>query len=85
MCAASDGTGVTHSVQEFFLVIPGVFPGQLDLDVQGFPIRNTVTPDVGFAVVAHPDDGTVLRIELTYRVVDSVAAVLTEGCDDLVL
>ena len=30
-------------------------------------------------------EGTVFRIELTYRVVHGIAAVLTEGCNYLVL
>lgn len=42
-------------------------------------------PDIGFAVLTDVHDSAVLGVELAYRMVYSVAAVLTEGCDNLVL
>jgi hypothetical protein len=62
-----------------------VFPGKFNLDVQGLTIGDPVTHDVAFAMLAHTDDTAVLGVELTYRVVPSYAAVLTEGYDNLVL
>lgn len=44
-----------------------------------------MTPDISLAVVSHIHDRAVLGVELTYRMVPSYAAVLTEGYDDLVL
>ena len=85
MCAASDGTGITHSFDEFLLIRARVLTRQLDFYVQGFPVRNPVSPDVRFAVVADSDDGSVFRVELPNRMVYGVAAVLTEGCNNLVL
>lgn len=40
---------------------------------------------VGLAVLADVNDGTVFRVELTYRVVSRYAAVLAEGNDDFIL
>lgn len=44
-----------------------------------------MTHDVAFAMMTHVHDRAVLGVELTYRVVPSYAAVLTEGYDYLVL
>jgi hypothetical protein len=44
-----------------------------------------MTHDVAFAVMTHVHDRAVLGVELTYRVVPSDAAVLTEGYDNLIL
>ena len=85
MSTSSDSTGFTHSVQKFLLVIPGVFPGKFNLDVDGTTVRYPVSPDISLAVVSHVYDSAVLGVELTYRVVPGDAAVLTEGYDDLVL
>jgi hypothetical protein len=83
--AAGDSAGVTHSVQKFLLIRARFLTRQLDLDVDGPSIRNTMAPDIGLAVVADADDAAVFREELTDRMVSSDAAVLTEGYDYLVL
>jgi hypothetical protein len=83
--AAGDSTGVTHSVQKFLLIRARFLTRQLDLDIDGSSIRNTVSENVGLAVVTDIDDAAVFREELTYRVVPCYAAVLTEGYDNLVL
>ena len=62
-----------------------MFPGKFNLDVQGLTIIDAVTPDIGLAMVADTDDTAIFRIELAYRVVHRIAAVLTEGYDYLVL
>lgn len=80
-----DGASVTHSFQKLPLVIPGVFPRKFDLDVQRPTVRTAMTMNVGLAMLTHTNDTAVLGIELTYRVVTSDAAVLTEGYDYLVL
>lgn len=58
---------------------------KFDLDVQGLAVRNAVPPNIGLAVVADVYEGAVFRVELADRVVPGDAAVLTEGCDYLVL
>ena len=85
MSAAGDRTGVTHCCKKFFLILPGVFPGKFNLDVQGLTIRDPVTPDIGLAMVADTDDTAIFRIELTYRMVHRIAAVFTQSSDNLVL
>jgi hypothetical protein len=67
------------------LVVSGVFPRQLNLDIQSATVRNAVPCDVAFAVVPHVDKTAVFRKELPDRMVSGNAAVLTEGYDDLVL
>ena len=62
-----------------------MFPGKFNLDVQGLTVRNAVTPDIGFAVVADTNDSAVLGVELAYRVVPGDAAVFTQSSDNLVL
>jgi hypothetical protein len=62
-----------------------VFPGKFNLDIDGPTVRATVAPDISLSVVTHVNDRAVLGVELTYRVVSSYAAVLTEGYDNLVL
>ena len=85
MSATGDSAGVTHSIQKFLLIRTRVLARQLNFDVQSLTIRNAMTPDISFAVVSHVHDSAVLGEELTYRVVPSDAAVLTEGYDNLVL
>lgn len=85
MSAASDSTGVTHSVQKLLLIRARFLTRQLDLDVDSSSVRNTVAPDISLAVLTDSDDTAVFREELTYRMVTSDAAVLTEGYDYLVL
>ena len=62
-----------------------MFPGKFHFDVDGPTVRNTVTHNIALTMLAHTDDGAVLSVELTDRVVPSNAAVLTEGYDDFVL
>ena len=85
MCATGDSAGVTHCIQKFLLIRARVFAREFDFDIDGTTIRDPVTPDIGFAMLTHTNDTTVLCIELTDSVVDCVAAVLTEGHDNLVL
>lgn len=42
-------------------------------------------PNISLAVLPHTNDTAVLGIELTYRVIYGITAVLTEGSDNLVL
>ena len=44
-----------------------------------------MTPNVSLTMLTDVYEGTVFRIELTDRVVDCVAAVLTQSSDNLVL
>lgn len=85
VCAASDSTGVTHSVQKFLLIRARMLTRQLHFYVDGPSVRNTVAPDIGLSVLTNMDDAAVFREELTYGVVPSDAAVLTEGYDNLIL
>jgi hypothetical protein len=83
--AAGNSAGTPHGFQEFLLIRARVFARKFNFDIDSSSIRNTVAPYIGFAVFADVDHATVLRVELPYRVVYGVAAVLTEGYDDLVL
>lgn len=85
MSASGDSTGVTHSVQKFLLIRARFLTGKFYFDIYGSAIRNTVAPDIGFAVLTDPNDSAVLGVELAYRVVYGVATVLTESRDNLVL
>ena len=85
MGATGNSAGRPHSLDEFFLVLPRVFPGQFNLYVQCFAVRNTVSENIAFAVLADIYDCTVFRIELAYRVVSGHASVLTQGGYDFVL
>lgn len=62
-----------------------MFPGKFNLDIQGLTVIDPVAPDISLAMMTHVHDRAVLGVELTYRVVPSDAAVLTEGYDYLVL
>lgn len=44
-----------------------------------------MAPDIGFAVLPHTNDSAVFGVELTYGMVDRIAAVFTKNCDNLVL
>jgi hypothetical protein len=77
MSAASNRTSVTHSIQEFLLIRARMFARQLDLDIQGPSVRNTVAENISLAVVADVHHATVFREELTDRVVTCYAAVFT--------
>jgi hypothetical protein len=83
--AASDRTGVTHSVQKLLLIRARMLTRQLNFDVQGPSVRDTMTPNIGLAVMTNVDDRAVLGVELPYRVVDCIAAVPTESHDYFVL
>ena len=85
MSASRDSAGSAHSVQKFLLIVPRVFPGQLHFDVDGSPIGNAMTHDVGFTMLTDVDDATVLREELPDRMITGNAAILAEGYDDFVL
>jgi hypothetical protein len=85
MSAAGDSAGVTHSIQKFLLIRARVFDRKFYLDINGSSIRNAVAPYVGLAVLADTNDAAVFCVELPHRVVYGVAAVFTEGCDNLVL
>lgn len=85
MSAPSDSTSVTHSIQKLLLIRARFLTRQLNFDIYGSAIRNAVAPDIGLAVLTHPNDRAVLGVELAYRVVYSVTAVLTESRDNLVL
>ena len=76
MSAPSDGTGSTHSFQEFFLVLPRGFAWQFDLYVDCFSIRYTVRENIRFTMLANIYNSAVLRIKLANRVVSCYAAVL---------
>jgi hypothetical protein len=62
-----------------------VFSRKFNFDIYGSTIRDSVTHNVAFAVLAHTNDTPVLGVELTYRAVSRNAAVFTERCDNLVL
>lgn len=85
MSAASDSTGVTHSVQKLLLIRARFLTRQLNLNVDGPAIRNTVAPDIGLAVIADVDNATVFREELAHRMIDGIATVFTQSRDNLVL
>lgn len=80
-----ESAGVPHSVYELLLIRARVFARELDFDIQSLAVPDTMTHDIGFAVVADVYDGAVLGVELAHRMVSSYATVLTQGCDDLVL
>jgi hypothetical protein len=85
VCAASDSTGVTHCCKKFFLIRARVFARKFNLDVDGSSVTDTMTHDIGLAMLTHTDETAVLCVKLTDRVVSRYAAVLTEGHDYLVL
>ena len=85
MSAPGDRTGITHRVQKLLLIRARFLAGKFYFDVYGSSIPNTVSPDIGLAVVTDIDDTAVFREELTYCVVTSDAAVFTESYDNLVL
>lgn len=85
MGASGEGAGVAHGCKKFFLIRARFLTRKFDFYVQGSPIRNAVAPYISLAVLADSNEAAVLGVELAYRVVHSVAAVLTEGRDDLVL
>lgn len=80
-----ESAGGRHSIQKFTLVRARVLTGELDLDIQGPTVADTVPHDIALAVVPDVHDGAVLCIELAHRVVSGYAAVLTQSCDDLIL
>jgi hypothetical protein len=82
---SGDSTSSRHSIQKFLLIRARVFARKFDFEVYGSTIRNTVAENVSLAMMTDVHDAAVFRVELTYRVVTSHAAVLTEGYDDLVL
>lgn len=83
--AASDRTGVTHSVQKLLLIRARMLTRQLNFDVHGPSVRDTMTPNIGLTVMTDVDDTTVFRKELPYSMVSSDAAVPTESHDYFVL
>ena len=85
MGASCDGARSSHGFQEFFLVLPGVFPRQLDLDVYRLAVSDTVSENVAFAMLTDMNDGTVFRVELTDRVVSCYTAISAQGGDNFVL
>ena len=85
MSAASESAGVPHSIQKFLLIWAGFLARKFDLDIQRSAVRNTMPPDIGFAMLPDPNDRTVFRIELPYRMVHGIAAIFTERSDNLVL
>lgn len=62
-----------------------MFSGELHLDIQGATVTDTMTHDVGLAVMPDVDHTAVFRKKLTNGVVTGYAAVLTEGYNDMVL
>lgn len=62
-----------------------MFAGKFDLDIQGSTVPDTMTHDVGLAMMPDVDHTAVFRKELTDRVVPGDAAVLTQSDNDLVL
>lgn len=62
-----------------------MFAREFNFDIQGSAVRDTMPPDIGFAVLSYANDTSVFRVELPYCVVDGIAAVSAEGCDYLVL
>ena len=58
---------------------------KFNLDINGSSVSDTMTHDIGFAMLTHTNETTILGVELTYRVVPSDAAVFTQSSDNLVL
>lgn len=85
MSAAGNSAGTPHGFQEFLLIRARVFARKFNFDIDSSSIRNTVAPNIGFAVFTDVDHATVFRVELPYRVIDGIAAVFTESYDNLVL
>ena len=85
MSATGDSTGCPHGFQEFFLVLPWVFPWQFHLDVYRLAVRNTMPENIALAMLTDIYDGSVLRVELTDCVVSCYAAVHTQSGDNAVL
>lgn len=77
MSTPGDSAGFAHSVQKFLLIRARVFARQLNFDVQSLAVRNAVSPDISLAGLSDTNDRAVLGVELPYRMVDGVAAVLT--------
>ena len=80
-----ESAGVPHGGDELLLIRARVFAGKFHLDIQGSTIPDAMTHDIGLAVVPDVDHTAVFCEKLTDGVVSSYAAVLTQGCDDLVL
>ena len=80
-----DSAGATHRLQKFLLIRARILTRQLNFDIQGLTVTNTVAENISLAVMADVYDRAVLGVELAYRVVSSDAAVLTQGYDDLIL
>ena len=85
MSATGDSAGRPHGPQKFFLILPRVFPWQLDFYVYRLAVRNAVSENIGFAMLADIYDAAVFRIKLADSVVSCYTAVHTERGDDLVL
>lgn len=67
------------------MILPGFFTRQFDLDIDSLAIRNTVSENVGLAMLTDVNDGTVLSVELPDCVVSRHTAVQTKSCYDFVL
>jgi len=67
------------------LVLPGLLAGKFNFDIYRLAVSNTVSKNIGFAMLTDIHDGSVFCVELTHRVVSCHATVLAQGCDYLVL
>lgn len=73
MGAPGDSTGSSHSIQKFLLILPWFLTRQLDLDVYGLAVL-PMSVYIRLAVMPDVNERTILRVELTYRVVPGDAA-----------
>jgi hypothetical protein len=62
-----------------------VFPWEFHFDVDGSSITNAVAPNIGLAMLTDTNNTAIFRVELTDRMIDCVAAILTQSSDNLVL
>jgi hypothetical protein len=83
--ATGDSAGGSHGFDKSFLIVARLFARQFHFYVKCFAVRNTMAENIGFALPTDINEGAVLRVELTDCVVSRHAAVLAQGCDDLVL
>jgi hypothetical protein len=82
---SGDCTSSRHGIQKFLLIRARVFARKFDFEVYSSTIPDTVAENVSLAMMTNVHDTAVFRVELTYRMVTSHAAVFTQSYDDLVL
>lgn len=62
-----------------------MFARKFNLDVDSTTVGDPVAPDISLTMLSYTNDTAVLGVELAYRVIHGIAAVLTQSSDNLVL